>query len=611
MESHIKKSNKKEDNKINLNSNKKILENEEEVETTQKHRGKSKTKDDKLNEGKGKTKKRARDEDAFIDNRLSKNFNKMDFSEEGNKTQTKTPTQNLEDSEDSEYMSESDENEEVLIDEDHDDLSEEYMEDEDISKGVDKNKGKKKVVIEESDEDEDEEEGENSKVTKKVTIWDEKNNKLSEDQELDFDNAAYEMLHRAKVEWPCMSIDFILPEKCSPMLSENVSLDTYPYSCIMVGGAQTNTKNGFIYCMKWANMHKTKYDDDPDKGAESDSEDGEEPVMRYEKVPSRGNINRIKAMRGSNNIVAYWSDLGSVEIANLNEMLAELEYSSNMNKENSTNTNKKRKMNSKNISLKSFNRSKEGFAIEWSHLNKGVLAAGGYDNMVEVYIPKDEAFSDWINPNVDVNSLDFVTSLKGHKGSVEDVIWSPHQQHVLASCSIDSSIRFWDLRKQNKGCIKIDKAHESDVNCISWNYFQDFMVASGGDDCSFKVWDIRHHDAGPIANIKWHKGAITAIQWDPFEDSQLSVSSEDNRLSVWDFAVEPDDQHLFDSANVEIPQQLIFLHQGQENIKDLKFHPVFRNFIVSTAENGINVFKPAFDDDSSIDSDDGNPDMYD
>lgn len=28
-----------------------------------------------------------------------------------------------------------------------------------------------------------------------------------------FDSNAYDMLHRATVEWPCLSLDFVLPER--------------------------------------------------------------------------------------------------------------------------------------------------------------------------------------------------------------------------------------------------------------------------------------------------------------------------------------------------------------------------------------------------------------
>jgi len=61
---------------------------------------------------------------------------------------------------------------------------------------------------------------------------------------------------------------------------------------------------------------------------------------------------------------------------------------------------------------------------------------------------------------------------------------------------------------------------------------------------------------------------------------------------------------LFDNYNHEIPQQLVFLHQGQINLKDVKFHPVFKNMLISSAENGLNLFRPNFTDEASEDDED-------
>ena len=44
-------------------------------------------------------------------------------------------------------------------------------------------------------------------------IWDETKASLQEGEELVFDNSAYWMLHRAKFEWPCLSIDILLPDR--------------------------------------------------------------------------------------------------------------------------------------------------------------------------------------------------------------------------------------------------------------------------------------------------------------------------------------------------------------------------------------------------------------
>jgi ribosome assembly protein RRB1 len=432
---------------------------------------------------------------------------------------------------------------------------------------------------------------------KKVNIFEEAQNKLNESMVLDYDNEAYDMLHRANVEWPCLTIDFILPEKFYPPVSNwfkefkpSSSVDQYPYCTYMAAGCQTDTANAYLYVMKWSNMSKTKYDDDPDLAPDSDSEDGQDPVMKYEKVKTKGSINRIKTMKNSY-LCAYWTDSPTIEIADLRPLINDL------NEEvKGENKSKKKKIDDKNIKIKSIQKKKEGYGIDWSPLSSGVFAAGGYEKCLEIYKPHDENCSSWTD--------NAYLTLTGHTKSIEDVCFSPVQEYVVGTCSVDSTVRFWDLRNNTKGSeLMIKNAHETDVNVISWNPMCTFLVASGGDDKAFKVWDIRYINHGPISNIKWHKEKISAISWDPFDDSQVAVASEDHRVTVWDFSVEPDDKQLFDKKNDEIPQQLVFLHQGQNHVKDLKFHPVYKNMIATTAENGINVFKPAFDDDSDSEDD--------
>ena len=45
-------------------------------------------------------------------------------------------------------------------------------------------------------------------------VWDEQKRPLKDDEELEFDSSAYETLHRSKVEWPCLSLDVLVRERC-------------------------------------------------------------------------------------------------------------------------------------------------------------------------------------------------------------------------------------------------------------------------------------------------------------------------------------------------------------------------------------------------------------
>ena len=145
-------------------------------------------------------------------------------------------------------------------------------------------------------------------------------------------------------------------------------------------------------------------------------------------------------------------------------------------------------------------------------------------------------------------------------------------------------------------------ASDCDINVISWNTCTKFLLASGDDKGEFRIWDLRNLKKQPgaedsqmdsITKIRWHTKAITSIQFEPREESVLAVSSADNKVTVWDFSVEVDAlQPEYDANGMDIPPQLMFLHQGQSNLKELRFHPQYACTILTTAEDSFNVFRP-------------------
>ena len=120
------------------------------------------------------------------------------------------------------------------------------------------------------------------------------------------------------------------------------------------------------------------------------------------------------------------------------------------------------------------------------------------------------------------------------------------------------------------------------------------------------MWDLRAIRKGctPLAHFTYHRGPITSIEWAPHDESVIALTSADNQLTVWDLSVEADDAAAVaaaagggnggaDPALAEYPPQLLFIHQGQFNMKELHFHPQIPGALASTAENGFNIFKPA------------------
>jgi ribosome assembly protein RRB1 len=120
--------------------------------------------------------------------------------------------------------------------------------------------------------------------------------------------------------------------------------------------------------MKWSDMHKTLKDDEVESDEDEEDETAKDPVMRFETVPHRGCVNRIRSMHGSS-IVATWSDENEVGIYDLTSAYEALEQPPT-----GKGGNKKPLGGNK---LACFKHSDEGYALDWSPLTLGRLASGG------------------------------------------------------------------------------------------------------------------------------------------------------------------------------------------------------------------------------------------
>ena len=220
----------------------------------------------------------------------------------------------------------------------------------------DKEKKKKKKKKKDAKKEEDAE----MDAPEETQVWNEATRPLAEDEELDFDASAYEMLHRAAVEWPCLSIDFLLAERtqfpsfnnskewfpsgmagnlnpADTVFDKRLNLnvhreDKYPMTVYFCGGSQCENKSdNKIYVMKWSQMEKTLLQDqEVSDNSEDDEEDMiqklaiKEPIIRFESIPHRGVVNRIRSLHGSS-IVATWNEEGEVGVFNVASAVEELD----------------------------------------------------------------------------------------------------------------------------------------------------------------------------------------------------------------------------------------------------------------------------------------------
>ncbi|XP_041021268.1 glutamate-rich WD repeat-containing protein 1-like [Juglans microcarpa x Juglans regia] len=326
--------------------------------------------------------------------------------------------------------------------------------------------------------------------------------------------------------------------------------------------------------------------------SDSDEEDEDEelggsgsPSLQLRKVAHEGCVNRIRAMAQNPHICASWADNGYVQVWDFSSHLNALAESETQGAQGALSV-------FNQAPLVKFKHKDEGYAIDWNPIVPGRLVSGDCKNCIYLWEPtSDEAW------NVDTNP--FI----GHTASVEDLQWSPTEPHVFASCSVDGTIAIWDARL-GKSAAASFKAHNADVNVISWNRLASCMLASGSDDGTFSIRDLRLLKEGDsvVAHFEYHKHPITSIEWSPHEASTLAVSSSDNQLTIWDLSLEKDDEEEAEfrakikeqvNAPEDLPPQLLFIHQGQKDLKEIHWHSQIPGMIVSTAADGFNILMPS------------------
>ncbi|XP_072535178.1 glutamate-rich WD repeat-containing protein 1 [Salminus brasiliensis] len=401
---------------------------------------------------------------------------------------------------------------------------------------------------------------------------------LEPGQELEMDRAAYRMYHECQTGAPCLSFDVLLD-------GEGEGRETFPLSLLLCAGTQANTAlSNRLIVMRMHNLHGIKHDNEEEEeekessDEESDDEDDDEdkkPQMELAMVPHYGGINRVRVTRrGEQSLAAVWSEKGQVEIFDLRPQLDAVH--------NATVMAAFIKQNKEATPLFSFSgHMTEGFAIDWSPKVPGRLVSGDCKKNIHVWEPREGGVS-W-----QVDQRPF----SSHTKSVEDLQWSPTETTVFASCSVDQSVRIWDIRAPPNSMLSANEAHSSDVNVISWNRTEPFLL-SGGDDGLLKVWDLRQFQSGrAVATFKQHSAPVTSVEWNPMDSSVFAAAGADDVISQWDLSVESCDMSERADGLKELPPQLLFLHQGQTEVKELHWHPQIPGTIVSTALSGFNVFR--------------------
>jgi ribosome assembly protein RRB1 len=500
------------------------------------------------------------------------------------------------------------------------------------------------------DDDEDEDNDKTAGMTELVQSWhplmlDAHGQPVPSPEALEIDPMAYKMHHALQPEWPSLTFDFLKDEL-------GMGRTRFPHSLQVAVGSQADLpQHNQITIMKLSDLgrlpgsnknNKEDLDDDDDDDSSSSSDDDDDddhvdldPILEHFAIPHYGGVNRLRVMPQQSNILATWSDVGKVNVFNIEHVRARFSSSSvggslkppSSSSSSSSNTKQKDKPyfthNGHGV---------EGYAMDWSPVQQGYMCTGDCDGNIHLWTPRPEGgyevtpsylVNDY-NPNSSTNSNSKTKSKSGSHSSpshgveksVEDLQWSPTEATVFASAECGGMIRIFDTRAPHRAMVHhlVHATTKADVNVLSWNKLVTNLIATGGDDGTLSVWDLRHL-ATPttstststnnplLARFSPHKTPITSVEWHPTDESMLAVSDAVGAY-VYDLSVEEDDTTFTtttssttkvggEEAGGIIPPQMLFAHAGSQDFKELHWHPQISSCIMTTALTGFSIFIPS------------------
>ena len=344
-------------------------------------------------------------------------------------------------------------------------------------------------------EEEMEDEGDANEIGKlevkseNIQSWNPLTSELDPGTKLEVDESAYKMHHSVTAEWPSLSFDIIRDN-----LGE--SRTRFPHSMIVATGSQADRADrNKLTIMKLSDLCRTSAKEKTEKDLEDeilgeeydkedDSDDDEEdeevenldPILEHFNVNHNGGVNRVRAMPQRTEIVATWSDVGTVNMYNIGGILDSFQRSSGASVKDA-----------RRISRDPFfvyqGHSSEGYAMDWSRVNEGQLATGDCDGNIHLWSLTEGGLSNCSTSSFSIHEAYGPSGGNIDQPSIEDLQWSPTEGTVFASAECQGYVKIFDTRCGGRPMLT-NKIHEnnSDVNVISWNPIISNLLASGGDD---------------------------------------------------------------------------------------------------------------------------------
>ncbi|ORX34388.1 hypothetical protein BD324DRAFT_683340 [Kockovaella imperatae] len=122
------------------------------------------------------------------------------------------------------------------------------------------------------------------------------------------------------------------------------------------------------------------------------------------------------------------------------------------------------------------------------------------------------------------------SSIDAHARAITDIQWHALNPNLMATISMDSGIRGWDLRTGDKPFMRMAAWGQAGTQ-VKWNRQHEYILATANGKQAI-IWDTRKGSV-PLVSVQAHDSKIYGLDWDRQYRDKFVTCSLDKSIKFW------------------------------------------------------------------------------
>lgn len=335
--------------------------------------------------------------------------------------------------------------------------------------------------------------------------------------------------------------------------------------------------NEFQYSLS-LNYEKTKRDPESDEVKPNNS------MQISQRIPHKGDINRIKFMPSNPDILATSSNDGKIRIFD-------------RTKKSNTFQDSDFDIKSQDSDLADIildHHQVESWTLDWNHQQVKTLATAANDGIIAIWDLEKQFVKPNRLPFSRTSKRKFesciigqpLTSVTKHDYGVNEINWIRDHDSLLASVGEDGFYKLTDVRQSPESSVISININLGALNCLHVNPMETFQFLTGSNDGSLNAYDVRSTDQPIWCMPNACDGSLTSVKYSPYklningiEQTVLASGGSDGLVKLWSL------------NNLNEP---LFIHGGHLlEVNDISWSYMNPGLLAScSADNSVHIWEP-------------------